>query len=144
MSFLRDFINVLKDEELEILKSLQLPAREKNFLKTFVNFRHRELPEKEELTLGVGVSPQYFDKIASVLLDKCYEIFVPERGLALLRFLTLKDIYKNFRHEMMMQEKYFLKAAPEQMEEFYLKCFDLLQSHSTKKIMMKSWRKPSV
>lgn len=135
MSLLHSFINHLNDEEIEKIRAIQLPARERNVLETIINFRHRELPEKSELTSAIEISTQHFDKISSVLLDKCYEAFAPERGLALLDFFTMKSLHKHFSHEVLLQEKQLLKNPPENIfyaEEFYMRCFLLSQAFSSK------------
>jgi tetratricopeptide (TPR) repeat protein len=132
MNYLHDLINVLKDDELEQVRALQLPQRQRDVLHTMLSFRHRELPQVPELLKALDISSQHFYKVNSVLLDKCYELFVPERGEKLLAFLAVKDLYRHLFHEMRLQEKALLKSSPESIAEFYRQCFELLQSQSVK------------
>ncbi|HYF03792.1 MAG TPA: hypothetical protein VEC36_10480 [Patescibacteria group bacterium] len=132
MNYLHEFINILKGDELEKVQSLQLPLRQRNVLHTILNFRHRELPEVPELLKALDMSSQHFYKINSVLLNKCYAAFAPELGLRVLEILTAKNLYRHFCHEMFLQEKQLLKNAPDQLEEFYFRCFNLLQAQSAK------------
>ncbi|MES2765597.1 MAG: hypothetical protein V4642_07010 [Bacteroidota bacterium] len=132
MNYLHDLINVLKDSELDQLRSLELPQRQRNVLDTMLSFRHRELPENSEIVKALDISLPHFYKVNSVLLDKCYELFAPQRGQELLHFLTVKDLFRHFHHEMLQQEKLFLKTAPDDLAEFYRSCFELLQSQSVK------------
>lgn len=132
MNYLHDLINVLKESELELLRALELPQRQRNVLHTMLSFRHRELPQVPELLKALEMSSQHFYKVNSVLLDKCYEKFVPQRGAQLLSFLAVKDLYRHLYHEMRLQEKKLLKTSPGEIAEFYQQCFELLQSQSVK------------
>ncbi|HYF03793.1 MAG TPA: hypothetical protein VEC36_10485 [Patescibacteria group bacterium] len=132
MNYLHELINVLKDEELEKVHSLEIPQRQRDVLHTMLSFRHRELPGVPELLKALDMSSQHFYKVNSVLLDKCYEALVPQRGLQLLTFLTIKDLYRHLYHEVRMQEKKLLKGSSETDAEFYRQCFELLQGQSVK------------
>lgn len=136
MSQLQAFLNVLQPNELQQLKKIRLIGKEKIVFDYLYSYRHKELPPVEQVCSDIGITTSHFYKICSVLMDKFYEDLVPERGYQLLYYLNRKDLYSHFTHEMLMQEKEMLKlgVSKGEMEQFYYKCFQLLQRVSAKNL----------
>ncbi|MFN0048137.1 MAG: hypothetical protein ACKVOU_03320 [Cytophagales bacterium] len=136
MSQLQTFLNVLQPTEISKIKKIRLIGKEKRVFDFVYSYRYKDLPEVEEICKGMEITSTHFYKICSVLMDKFYEELIPERGYNLLFYLNRKDLYNHFTHEMLMQEKYILrdKESPAFLENFYLKCFELLQRVSAKNL----------
>lgn len=136
MSQLQALLNVLQPTEISKVKKIRLIGKEKRIFDFIYSYRHKELPEVEEICKEVGITSTHFYKICSVLMDKLYDELVPGRGYELLYYLNRKDLYNHFTHEMLLQEKDMLKegASKEQIETFYQKGYLLLQRVSAKNL----------
>jgi len=136
MSQLQSFLNVLQATEISKLKKIRLIGKEKKVFDFIYSYRYKELPEVTEICSQMDITSTHFYKICSVLMDKFYDELIPERGYNLLFYLNRKDLYNHFTHEMLMQEKDMLKEGEQKLilEDFYIKCFELLQRVSAKNL----------
>ena len=129
MSQLHTFLNVLQNSELVKIKRGRLIGKEKRVFDFLLSYRHKELPHLEQIVSELDVSGNHYYKICSVIIDKFYELLVPEKGYELLYLLNRKGLYNLFTHELLMQEK-ALKSPnvkPEYIQKFYFNAFNLLQ-----------------
>lgn len=128
MSHLHQFINILLPSEITKLNKLKIIGLEKKIFTIILTHRNKNLPEVSKICKDEKLTPSHYYKICSLLLDKCYDLLVPEKGYKLLEFLNKKDLYRHFTHELLLQEKdeNFKKENPN-LEKFYGNVFMLAQ-----------------
>ena len=109
MSLLSDFLRTLKDDEISSLKKIAFTDREHDaFIKTvwFVaqkNFSDAALQQELKMTKA------HFDKMNSVLLDKCYALHTGGEDSKVLYMLWEKGLYDHLLHEARMRERKYVK-----------------------------------
>lgn len=130
MSHLQDFLNVLTPSELAKVNKERIIGVEKSVLDIYLSNRNKSNPDAEEIAKTVGISNTHYYKICSMLLDKTYQAVIPQKGYDLLLFLSQKDLYGHFTHEVMLFEKQIDKNPDLNLEEFYYNIFMLLQKVS--------------
>lgn len=128
MSQLHEFLSILQPNDISKVNKIRIIGVEKKILTLIMNYRNKALPKVESICKDENITPSHFYKICSLLLDKSYNVLVPEKGYKLLEYLNQKDLYRHFTHELLLQEKSedFEKNNPD-LEKFYGNVFLLLQ-----------------
>lgn len=126
MNYLIQFLTVLKENEIEKLKQIQLIGKEKKLLEILIEYKNKNLP-KEIILEKLQLSENHFYKACSVLLDKCYQFMFENNVFKILKFLSKRDLYQNLKHEIFQQEKNYSNDLA-----FNLLAFELLQRGSYK------------
>ncbi len=105
MNLLFDFINIALDPEIKCISAIPVKGKEKDvLLELLANRGNRDITKVETLD-KLNLTSSHFDKICSVLLDKCYEAIEPNGGFALIENLgrRLPSIEKHFYKEVYKQ-----------------------------------------
>lgn len=130
MSHLQDFLNVLTPAELAKVSKERIIGVEKSVLDIFLINRNKTESNAEEISAKLGITHTHYYKICSMLLDKIYTGLIPQRGYDLMLFLSQKDLYGHFTHEVLLFEKTIDQQKDLNKEEFYYNVFMLLQKVS--------------
>ncbi len=130
MSHLQDFLNVLTPAEIAKVGKIRIIGVEKAVLDIFLANRNKVEPNAEEIAKQLEITHTHYYKICSMLLDKIYTGLIPERGYELMLFLSQKDLYGHFTHEVLLFEKTIDQHSDLNLEEFYYNVFMLLQKVS--------------
>jgi tetratricopeptide (TPR) repeat protein len=88
-----------------MLQPASLRGKEKEVLDLFLLQRKKGAVDKTLVQQELGLSQSHFDKICSVLLDKCYKRIAPDGGLTLLTMLSSKvpALERHFFKEVALQ-----------------------------------------
>jgi pentatricopeptide repeat protein len=129
MSLLRKFLTKCTGQELYRLKLLDFRGNEYQTLHETIRHCHNPKVSDEQIRQKLNLSKTYFDKINSVLLNKCSAALTSkgtyEEVFALLQSKDLCDILK---HEIKVREKKICKSnQPDEIERFYTVCFQTLR-----------------
>jgi len=107
MSLLADFILAINENWVTMLHPTSLRGKEKEVMDLFLQQRKNGQVDKTAVQQQLGLSNSHFDKICSILLDKCYERIAPNGDLSLLAMLGSK---------VPALERHFFKEAAKQVE----------------------------
>lgn len=129
MTFLRLFLSRCTEEELYQLKLLDLRGNEYDTL--HLTIKHCKNPKvtDEEIQHQLKLSKSYFDKINSVLLNKC-TAHLTEKGTyeEVCGLLLQKDLPELLKHEIKIREKRMLNSSSqEEVCKFYYFSFQTLR-----------------
>jgi hypothetical protein len=113
MSLLVDFIVAINDNWIALLRPALLRGKEQEVLDLFLWQRQRGAVDKDAVQQQLGLSNSHFDKICSVLLNKCYQQLAPDGELSLLTMLSAK---------VPALERHFFKEAMAQVEQHKKDC----------------------
>lgn len=129
MTFLRTFLSRCTIDELHKLKQLELKGNEQKVLLETIRQRDNTDCSDEEIQNKFQLSKSYFDKINSVLLNKCTAALTNNGNYeAILSFYQLKDLPDLFKHDLKIWARKFEKEKNEEtLVEFYYTTFQLLR-----------------
>lgn len=122
---LSEFLRTLKPDEIAVVKQMHTSKREKEVLQQTI----AHLPDKtfdDELVQNeLQLTKSHFDKINSVLLDKCYNALTNGTNQAVLYLLWEKGQKTLLLHEAKVRERKLLKGNAKKLAEFYKLMFDI-------------------
>lgn len=126
-NLLVEFIKYISREEKEKLKlHLNTSGKVKQVWEYSLNAAQNKHLDKAKLFEKLKISHSHFDKITSELLQKCYDILFPERGLKLLTFLAANNGWgKHFYGEINRQLKEIGKLSETDVKNFIQQCIVL-------------------
>ncbi|MCS6933591.1 MAG: hypothetical protein NZM35_00390 [Chitinophagales bacterium] len=125
MSMLSDFLRTLKPDELAIVRQMPASEREKQvLLNTLVHLQDKEFDD-ELVQYELKLSKSHFDKINSVLLDKCYHVLTDGSNREVLYLLWQKGLKTLLLHEAKIRERKLLKGNKKKLAELYKIMFDI-------------------
>ena len=90
MSLLAVVPLAINDNWVTILQPASLRGKEQEVLDLFLLQPKKGAVDKTLVQQELGLSQSHFDKICSVLLDKCYKRIASDGGLTLLNMLSSK------------------------------------------------------
>lgn len=124
MPYLFDFIQSLNEKERILLKNLPVIGKEREVLDIMLLSRAKTFDIQKAIAKA-GVSRTHFDKISSVVLNKCFVFFVPDQENKLLGFLVNKGLTDIFLHQIKVRERAWKSTAItlEEQKIFYENCF---------------------
>lgn len=133
MSLLSDLIISLFPEELEAIRMMKLEGKQKAVLAQIIELQER-LPGPQEEAKILGITLNHLYSIQSILLQRCYELLVPDGGSYLLIFLQTRGLGLHCKKEILAQEKELLgkHVSPLKLERFYLQTLNVLQAVTLK------------
>ncbi len=124
-NYLHSLLAALDGAELTLLRSLELPAKERALFDLYLARISSQAPTKDEAGKLLHITGSHFDKINSLLLKKCYDVLVPNGGGELWLFLRRKNLSRHFYHELALDERQLLRDGdPEALAAFYLSGFE--------------------
>jgi hypothetical protein len=128
MSLIGDLINVLNDEEAEKLNNISVTGKEKDLLLILLNHRHKPEPTNECIIRQLKTTAANCDKLKSYLLQKSYNILVPEGGIKLLTFLSNKKFVTHllYREFPKVEKEYIATNNKQELASFYRSVFHLV------------------
>jgi len=105
MSLLAVVPLAINDNWVTMLQPASLRGKEQEVLDLFLLQRKKGAVDKTLVQQELGLSQSHFDKICSVLLDKCYKRIAPDGGLTLLTMLSSKvpALERHFFKELVLQ-----------------------------------------
>jgi hypothetical protein len=126
MRLLLNLITALSDEEAERLSVLRLHGKQLAVMDLVLSKRTSGLEPTPEETSQLQLSDSHLYEISSVVLNKCYKLFVPEGGVKLLEYLAYKNLILQFKQELRRQSRKVGNKKGKEAENFYLTGFELL------------------
>jgi hypothetical protein len=105
MNLLFDFISIILPPDIDRILAVPFRGKEKEVITELISQRSNKELGKQEMLQKLQLTSSHFDKICSVLLDKCYEALEPAGGIALIENLgrRLPSIEKHFYKEVSKQ-----------------------------------------
>ncbi|MFN8310023.1 MAG: hypothetical protein U0T73_08670 [Chitinophagales bacterium] len=124
MSYLYEFIRSLNAKDKLRLENLPLIGKERDVVDYLLEGKDPVLDIPKACT-DLHLSRSHFDKISSLVLNKCYADFVPEGGATLVSKLVARGLVRHALHQVKQIEKGWKEWPPEQEERrfFYEKVF---------------------
>ncbi|MFN8285607.1 MAG: hypothetical protein U0V74_02585 [Chitinophagales bacterium] len=124
MSFLLELVRTLKKEEVQKLLLMPVKGREEEVLQKTLSYRTTTDEVDSKIQEELGLSKSHFDKINSVLLEKCFGYLTDGSDAKVFTLLLQKQLLDLLYHEIKMREKAQLKTGKEkEIREFYLQAF---------------------
>lgn len=125
MSMLFDFLMTLREEELKQVQQLRATEKERGVLFKTLEYVEQKKNDDSALQKELGFSKSYFDKVNSVLLDKCYNTLTDGSDNKVLYMLWEKSQKSLLIHEIKLREKKLLKGSRKKLAEFYKLVFGI-------------------
>jgi hypothetical protein len=129
MRLLLNLVNSLTQEEAGKLTALSLRGKQRALMDLVMTSRQTGIEPAADDVVLLGFSKSHLYEATSVLLSKCQQCLIPGGGIALLEFLTYKNLHLLFKQELRKQQKQIDPKAKE-TEIFYLNVFELLTRFS--------------
>ncbi len=124
MSFLRDFLQRCSEDDLQKLKRLDLRGNEYDLLHHTIKVCRNTKVDDDAIQQHFKFSKSYFDKLNSVLLNKCSTALTDGSHDKVLSLFLEKDLVGLFKHELKIRERKIDKtASPEEKQKFYRDVF---------------------
>lgn len=126
-NLLVEFLIFIQKEEKEKLKRhINTSGKVKQVWEYSLNAAQSKHLSKVKLYDELKISHSHFDKICSELLQKCYDVLVPERGLKLLSFLiTNAGWIKHLYAEINRQLKDIFNLTQAEIKTFVYNCIEI-------------------
>ncbi|OJV27781.1 MAG: hypothetical protein BGO32_11035 [Bacteroidetes bacterium 37-13] len=126
-NLLVEFLTYISKEDKEKLKLyINTSGKVKQVWDYSLNAARNKPLSKITLYDELKISHSHFDKICSELLQKCYNILVPERGLKLLSFLTTNTGWvKHLYAEINRQLKDISTLSQAEIKTFVYSCIEI-------------------
>lgn len=105
-NLLAEFIAYLQPEhKRKLISNINTSGKVNTIWQNALKTSKSAILNKEKLLKELAITHSHFDKICSELLQKCYTILVPERGMKLIVFLTQheawnKHLYSEINHQL--------------------------------------------
>lgn len=122
MSYLRDLISALTDEEVSRALQIKLNGREKGVFDDFIASRQNGYISDELIQQGQGLSKSHFDKLNSKILEQCLGFFAKDFN-GRVNFLIDKQLYSLVIHTLNLEEKR-IKGDTVALRVFYRTAFE--------------------
>ncbi|MFN8276825.1 MAG: hypothetical protein U0T84_05040 [Chitinophagales bacterium] len=124
MSYLFEFIRSLNEADRLRIENLPLLGKERDVADYLLHFKRQEI-DILQACRDLSLSRAHFDKISSVVLDKCYAEFYPEGGTVMIGKLVNRGLIRHALHEVKQQEKIWKvkPPTPDERAKFYNKVF---------------------
>ncbi|HRN93761.1 MAG: hypothetical protein M9931_05620 [Chitinophagales bacterium] len=129
MTFLRAFLCRCTEQERYKLKLLDLKGNEYEVLLETIKQRTNTDFDDTEIQNKFNLTKSYFDKINSVLLDKCLSALTPNGTYNdILSLILAKDMPDLLKHEIKIWERRILKTKDSnEITTFYYRTFQFLR-----------------
>ena len=129
MSLLSDLVATLFPEELESVRKMKLEGKQKAAMALVIERLDSHPPPEEEAKI-LGITLNHLYSIHSILLQRTYEVLVPDGRAYLLIFLQTRGLGLHCKKEILAQEKELLekKSVPLKLERFYMQTLNVLQA----------------
>jgi hypothetical protein len=127
MSLFAQLLSTLTDSEREVIRELPLRGKQQAILQLYLSTNNPD-SAAEHSVAKLGMSDSHLHATLSILLQRCYDALIPERGFELLVFLQTRGLDTHFKREFQAQERYMRQIAKdkEHLQEFYLRTLHLL------------------
>lgn len=118
------FLEQLQPEQLKILStSVKTRGQQLSVWRYVLKaIAHKSFNKKTALQV-LDMSSSHFDKVCSELLQKCYDVLVPQKGFDLLSFLNNHPVWsKHFYNELKQQLKNLNTSPSQEAKTFLQNC----------------------
>ncbi len=126
MSLFSEFICTLSHQELQQLQQLPLRGKQAAIFECILSDPTNE-KAVERIASEHGMSKSHLHATLSVLLQRSYDHFIPDRGFNLLLFLQIHGLESHLKREFQAQEKQMRDLATvQELNIFYIRTLHLL------------------
>lgn len=128
MSLLTQLLSVLTDSERSTIQKLPLRGKQEAILSAAISATSLPDAAVERKAAALGMSESHIHATLSLLLQRCYDALVPERGFELLVLLQTRGLEIHFKREFQAQERSIRQQTTDkgELQEFYLRTLHLL------------------
>ena len=117
-------LRTLTKPEVDLVKKINVKGKQRQVLLALINGREDHQRVRAE---DIGISPEHFHQILSVLLQKCYAVLAGDDLLQVATVLTSKNLTKLLYQQLKLLEVRLKDAPRTQREEFYRVAFETSQ-----------------
>lgn len=117
-------LRTLTKPELDLVRKINVKGRQRQVLISLIHGREQEHPVRAH---DLGISPEHFHQILSVLLQKCYAVLAGDDLLELATLLVSKNLTKLLYQQLKLLEVRLKGASDAEKEAFYRLAFETSQ-----------------
>lgn len=117
-------LRTLTKPELDLVRKINVKGKQRQVLNSLIHGREQEHPVRAH---DLGISPEHFHQILSVLLQKCYAVLAGDDLIELATLLVSKNLTKLLYQQLKLLEVRLKEASSTEKEAFYRLAFETSQ-----------------